>query len=144
MIRQKNKIRVVIVGGYLPKKKMCEYIGNQIILEKETRKNGAEKKITFDNSCLVPYLSGFPPFRSVKHQVFLKEGATECVSWAEPETADTPSAKLRDVKNFMRANIIFRAGNPQTEKKTIIYLMLGIIIILNIIGILAATGNIRV
>ncbi len=139
----KNKIRVWIIGGYLPKKKMCEYYGNKVIIQQQSRKRGAEYSATFDNSCLVPYKSGFPPFRSVKHQLYLKAGAFECVSWADPKETKAPTASTRDIRNFSRANAIFRAGNPPTEKKTIIYLMLGAVIILSFINLLVASGNLR-
>lgn len=120
---------------------MCPIIGNQVIISPATiGRSGASQKAEFDNTCLIPYLGGFP--RTVKHKVMLKEGATKCVSF-KGSGDQAPSCSINDVNEFSKASVIRLSGQLRGENKTFIYILLFIIIILSVISILMGSGRIR-
>lgn len=138
----KQKIRVDIITGYLPRKKNCVIEEGQVIIQQGHGKGATSYKAKFDNSCLIPYKTGIWPFRSVKHKLFLKEGAFECVSFSG-DNPKAPQATTGQVRKFATATVINRAGNIPEEKKTILYLLIGANIVLSFITLLVASGNLR-
>lgn len=140
---RKPKILVEIVGASpYPKRRKCPIEGNKIIL-KEARegRGGAAITAEFDNSCFIPYRSGLT--RGIKQKLIVKEGATKCVSFGTDSSYRAPSVTIEEVFNYFKASVIMAAGRIKQEKQTIIYLLIGVVIILQIIGLLVSSGRIH-
>lgn len=141
---RKRKILVEFVGGAFPKKK--KYVineeGNKIILKPGQKgKGGAEQLASFDQSCLVPYHSGL--FRTIKYKLLLKEGADKCISFAGKDV-ECPTCSKNDVGNYGNATVIKLAGALKPPfNMGVIYILLGVIIVVGIIGILVSSGRIH-
>ncbi len=143
-ISRKEKIRVEIIGGYLPKKRMCDIVGNEVIIKPANQGRGGEEyRAKFDNTCLLPYTTGLLFLKSVKHKLLVKEGATECISFGNLETSLAPSCTIQDVNRYATATVIRAAGSLKPENKTLIYVLIIINIILTLFGLLVASGNIK-
>lgn len=142
--KQNKKILVEIVGGAFPKKKKCEVVGNAVMIEHgRSGRGGAAQTAKFDNSCLVPYMAGLPPFRYVKYKLILREGASQCVSFAENAGTNAPSCSVCDVSNYGKATVIKLAGLMKPENRSLIYALLIISIIVGVAGIAVSAGVIR-
>ncbi len=143
MYRKREKIRVEIVGGYLPKKRNCTIEGNYVIINPNDRnRDGASYKAFFDNTCLIPYKTGLPPFRSIRHKLMLKEGSAQCVSFSSKQEDKAPSCTIQDVENYATATVIKKAGSFKEESKTLIYVLIIINIIVSLAGLIFG-GRIR-
>lgn len=138
------KILVEIVNGVYPRRKKCVIDGSHVIIEPgKSGRGGAAQKAEFTPNCLVPYYAGIPPFKSIKHKLILKEGATKCVSFAKPEDYLAPTCTKSDVSHYGEATVIKLSGSLKGENRMFVYILLGIIIILNVVGLLVASGNVR-
>lgn len=123
---------------------MCEIVGNEVVIEAASQgRSGDSYRAKFDNTCLLPYTTGILFFKSVKHKLLLKEGASECVSFGNLENSVAPSCTIQDVKKYATATVIRAAGSLKPENKTLIYVLIIINIILTLFGLLVASGNIK-
>lgn len=138
----RDKIRVVILGGYKPKKRNCEIKDGKVIIFPAEKNGGEAITATYDNSCLIPYETGPPLIRSLRHYLLWKQGTSRCISLANNETT-APNCTKEEVRTFAKATVLSRAGNPKEESKTLIYIFLGALIILGIFNLLVSSGTIR-
>jgi hypothetical protein len=141
---KRPKILVEIIGAIPRKLKLPIDDGKIVVKEATAGRRGAAITATFDNTCLVPYWAGIPPFRTIKYKLLLKEGATECISFGNRYTKDAPTCTLSDVQKFGQATVIKLAGalrNP--NNMNILYLLVIVAIIIGVINIFVASGNIR-
>lgn len=142
--QKKPKILVEIVGP-TPNKRRLPIDGNYVIVEEgKPGRGGAPIKAKFDNTCLVPYYAGIPPFRTIKYKLVLKEGTTECVSFGDKYTSNAPSCDLKTVQRYGEATVIKLSGmikNPMNMG--ILYILLFAAIALGVLNLLVASGNIR-
>lgn len=143
MLGRSQKIRVEIVGGAVPIKRNCEIEGNHVIILPGSKgRGGAPIKAEYDNTCLVPYYTGFP-FRSIKYKLLLRYDATKCVSFGKDSSDVAPSCTPSDVARYGRATVIRLAGNIKGESRTLIYALLIIVIVLGILTLITSAGRIR-
>lgn len=142
---KQQKIRVEVVGASpFPQIKKCPIEGNKVVLQKAREgRGGAAITADFDKSCLIPYYAGAPPFRKLKYKVVLKEGATHCVSFKDPENYVAPTLTILDVFTYFKASVHRAAAHFKPESKSITYVLLGVLIIIGILNVLVASGRIR-
>lgn len=141
---KKPKILVEIVGA-TPNKRRLPIDGKKVIV-KEGKAGRGNEAVTaeFSNGCLIPYWAGIPPFRSMKHKLILKEGASKCVNFDDPKNTDAPSCTLADVQRFGEATVIKAAGmNKNPLNMGILYILLFAALALGVLNLLVASGNIR-
>lgn len=142
----KPKILVEFVGGVFPKRKKFPVENNKAIIKQRNPKggrNGAEETIEFDNTCLVPYYAGVPPFRVVKHKILAKIGASKAVSFRN-ETGECPSCTKQDIANYSNATVIGAAGRLKPESRTLVYVLLIVLIIVGVFNLLIASGRVNI
>lgn len=142
---RRPKILVEFVGNVFPRRKKYPVEGNKVIVKPANPKGGrnaAEQSIEFDNSCLVPYYAGVPPFRVVKHKILAKDGASKAVSFSGDQ-ATCPSCTKDDVTRYTNASVIGAAGRLKPESRTLIYVLLIIVIVVGIINLLIGTGRVH-
>lgn len=143
LFSRSQRIRTEIVGGAFPQRKNLIVKGNHIVVQKATNKT-AEITATFDNTCLVPYNFGLPPFRVVKYYLILKDGASRCVSFAGDKDIIAPSCTKEEIRQYAQATAIKGAGNTKPENKTLIYLLIFVNIALTALTLLLATGKVTI
>lgn len=141
--QKKPKILVEIVGA-TPNKRRLPIEGNKVIVKEGKPGRGGEAiTAEFSNSCLIPYYAGIPPFRSMKHKLILKEGASKCVNFDDKNT-DAPTCSLADVQKFGEASVIKAAGmNKNPLNMGMLYILIFAAIALGVLNLLVASGNIR-
>lgn len=143
--RNVGKIRVEIIGGAYPKKINAEVEGNHVIIQPGAKgRGGAPYKAEYDNSCLVPYWSGFSIFKTIKFKLLLKEGASKCVSFAKSAAEIAPTCTQQDIARFSNATVIRNAGMLKPENRTFVYVLLLINIVISILAVAVASGRLAI
>lgn len=143
------KILVEIIGGPYPQKRKCKLNREQtkVIISEGAKGRGASAiDAEFDNTCLVPYFSGLPPFRSIKYKLHYVTGAKKCVSYTlnNKKEVETPSCTKEDVQSYAQATVIKQAGSLKPPVNMgLVYVLIIISIIVGVIGIAVSSGNLR-
>jgi len=124
--------------------------GNEIIIKAAKRgRGGAAYKAKFDKNCLLPYYTGFWPFRQLKQKLMLIEGADECLSFhftEEGAQVDTPTWGRNSLEKASEASVIKAAG-ASTQKITvpiIFYVLMFMTFAIGFINFLITTGRVRI
>ena len=136
-------------------KKKYPIRGNKVII-RPARKGpgGTEYAPTFDKSCILPYVVGWGPFKRLKHKLVLIDGANRCVSFRFTKDEQGNKVAMIDVpvwdrwteEEFFKANVIKAAGSTiqKVSIPTSVYVLLALIFIMQIIGLLVASGRVRI
>ena len=149
----KPKILVEIIGEEgIKSRKKYPVEGNKVVIRPARRgPGGTAYKPEFDKDCLLNYWSGWGPFKRLKQKLLLIDGADRCVSFrTKPNEGvvevEMPTFDRKTAEDLFKANVIKAAGST-LQKITVpisMYLLLGMVAVMNFIILLILTGRIRV
>jgi hypothetical protein len=142
---QKILVEVLDNSGIKQKKK-CVVEGTKVIVRKKSGKGKNYKpayKAGFDESCLL-YYRGMWPFRFLKRKLQLIDGHNHCIKFDYKKK--TVDFSRFDATQFFKGEVLDKSGNVKmkVEVPFVLYMILGIILVMNIVSILVFTGRLRV
>jgi len=145
---KKRKIltEVITPSGAYTKKFPVE--GEYIIIKPETRRTPAYRA-KFNRDCIIYYWRGIGPFKKLCQKLLLIEGADHCVSFkfkGNIARIEMPVWDRATEEHLFRMSVIKAAG-ATVHKLTLpffAYLILAIIIFLQLLTILVASGRVEI
>ncbi len=140
MFGKDKKLLVEILSQSESRKKKCVDKGDYVIIKQGKGVRGDPTiKAYYDKDCLIPFKSGL--FRSVKQKLIWKEGHKRCTRFYGKNI----DISKPDVSGFFNAGAIKNAGSTlQTIKApTVLYLLLGFVLIMQVVNMLLMSGRLR-
>jgi len=135
------------VGCY---KKKFPVEGNTIVIRPARRgPGGAPYKAEFDRDCLIPYWTGWGPFKKLHQKLLLIEGADKCVSFNFKRDIGEINLPIWDRETEARlfeASVIKAAGATVQKIKipTSLSIILILLVIMQFISLLLLSGRVRI
>ena len=146
----KPKIKVDVINEAGLKTRKYPIEGNTIIIRAGKRgRGGAAYKAKYDKNCLLPYYTGFWPFKRLKQKLMLIEGADECVSFHFMEDGvqvDKPTWNRDALERADEASVIKAAGATFQKLKipVLLYIALFMVVGLEFLNLLVLSGRVRI
>jgi len=146
----KPKIKVDVINEAGLKTKKYPIEGNTIVIRAAKRgRGGAAYKAKYDKNCLLPYHTGFGPFKHLKQKLVLIEGADECVSFHFMEDGvqvDKPTWSRNALEKASEATVIKAAGASFQKLRipTLLYIALFLVVGLEFLNLLVLSGRVRI
>jgi len=141
-----QKVLVEVLGANgVRKRKKYPVEGDSIIIRKaKGRRTGYSVK--FDKDCRLFDYVGIWPFKRLREVYTVKQDASECVNYYNKEGVETPTMDRKSSEKLFQVNVIKSAGETANKITipTVLWLMLGAIIFLNVLSLLIASGRIRI
>lgn len=142
MFARPEKIRVEVLSQKGMKARKCVVESDRIIIKKGKGVKG-DPSITakFEKDCIIPYRAGMWPFKTWKQKLVWIEGHDRCVMFYGKKT----DLGVNDIKGFFEAGAIKNAGSTlqKLQIPMALYLIIGAVLVLQVVQLLMARGNLR-
>jgi hypothetical protein len=120
--------------------------GNKIVVKSSKKGRGhTEYAPTFTKDCLLPYRKGIGPIKWLSQKLMLMDGADKCIEFHD-KSVEIPRYDRSTVRKLFDAEVLQKAGtvNVKLVVPTILYLLLGAIMMLIVVSIMIQTGRLKI
>ena len=149
MTRQKILVEIIGENGVKSKKKYPIEADKVVIDPGKRGRGNPPYKPSFNKDCILPYYTGFGPFKRLKQKLLLIDGASKCVSFEFNNgkgIVDMPLWDRPTEEKLFDASVIKAAGATTQKVKIspLLYIALFMVVGMQFLTILLLTGKVRV
>lgn len=119
--------------------------GDKIVVEPPQKGRGKVGYFAaFTKDSILYYYKGFGPFKWLARKLVLMDGASECVKFHDKD-AEIPRYDRAAVRRLFDAEVLQKAGtvNMKLIVPTVLYILIGGLMVLMIVMIMIQTGRLK-